>query len=314
MCAVKNLWAKPGFISMPGGNQISIWGYAESLNASPIFPGPIIEGRVNETIQINLYNNLSESTSLIFPGQNMTPNPVKDVNGKFISYNTLVEPGQLGIYSFTAARPGIFLYESGTASDKQVHMGLYGVIIIRPDDFDVNNPEFRTAYGSGSNTEFDVECILVLGEVDSDIHYKIVNNFPYSFIDYNPNYFIINGRAYPDSVNPEDNSSQPFTSRIITLPLQRILVRCINSGYQNYNIRFDSMTPRIIAVDSYPLIELQTDKSFMKNTITISPGESYELILQAPSSGKYVIYDRSYNHTVNQGAYPGGIMTLMEVL
>lgn len=314
MCAVKNLWAKTGSISMPGGNQTGIWGYAESQVDTPILSGPVIEGKVNELMQINLNNMLTEPTSLIFPGQNMTPTPLKDMDGRFISYNTQVESGQMGTYSFTAARPGIFRYESGTASYKQVQMGLYGIMIIRPEDYDANNPALRTAYGAGNGSEFDVEGILVLGEIDSDIHNRIINSLPYNFIDYNPDYFIINGRAYPDTVNPSDSSSQPYTSKITASQGQRILIRCINLGYQNYNIRFDSMAPRIIAVDSYPLNEPPIDKSFMKNTITISSGESYDLILVAPSTGKYIIYDRSYNHTVNQGAYPGGIMTLLEVL
>ena len=35
-------------------------------------------------------------------------------------------------YSFVASRPGTFLYESGTNPEKQVRMGLAGVLIVRP--------------------------------------------------------------------------------------------------------------------------------------------------------------------------------------
>ncbi len=35
-------------------------------------------------------------------------------------------------YSFTADNPGTYLYESGTNPEKQVRMGLFGALIVRP--------------------------------------------------------------------------------------------------------------------------------------------------------------------------------------
>ena len=35
-------------------------------------------------------------------------------------------------YTFTASQPGTYLYESGTNPHKQVHMGLYGALVVRP--------------------------------------------------------------------------------------------------------------------------------------------------------------------------------------
>ncbi len=35
-------------------------------------------------------------------------------------------------YSFVASKPGTYIYESGTNPEKQVRMGLFGALIVRP--------------------------------------------------------------------------------------------------------------------------------------------------------------------------------------
>ena len=63
-------------------------------------------------------------------------------------------------YTFTASRPGTFLYEAGpTPSGKQqVAIGLAGAIVVLP-----STP--GQAYGSAA-TAYDDEAVIVLSEVD----------------------------------------------------------------------------------------------------------------------------------------------------
>lgn len=315
MNIVKDLWVKPGTIAMPDGAAIPIWGYAESASAPAQLPGPMIEATVGDNIQVNLHNLLNEPVSIIFPGQNIEPTPVKDADGKFISYTAHAQGyGDTVSYNFTASRPGIFLYESGSSPEKQIQMGIYGIIIIRPADFEPNDPILRTAYGVNTRSEFDVEQFLVLNEVDSQLHYKIVNSQPYSFHDYNPDYWTLNGRAYPHSIEPPDTSSQPYSSKITIKQGEKILIRCINAGFQHHNLRLDNLVARIVGMDSIPLNSNILDKTYQKNTITIASGESYDVIITASLPGKYLIYDRDYNHILNADSFPGGMMTLIEIV
>lgn len=310
MNIVKDLWIKPGLINMPDGNQIPIWGYAESQSSQPQIPGPVIESTVGDIIQINLVNMLTEAVSMIFPGQNITPTPVKDSSGIFISYSAQAEPnGGTVSYTFTAERPGIFLYESGSSPHKQIQMGMYGVIIIRPADYTV----IKTAYGGGTGTEFDVEQIMVLNEVDSQLHFAVSNSTPFDFQQYNPDYWTINGRSYPHTTAPNDSSSQPFSSKVTASTGQKVLIRYINAGFQNHNIRLDHLLARIVAVDSVPLYSNSLDKTYNKNTITIAPGESYDIIAAVNSPGKYIIYERSYNYSSSTESFIGYAATLLEV-
>ena len=64
-------------------------------------------------------------------------------------------------YTFTAASPGTYLYESGSDVAKQVEMGLYGALIVRP------SAAPTLAYGDVA-TQFDPsrEYLLLLAEID----------------------------------------------------------------------------------------------------------------------------------------------------
>lgn len=314
MNIVKDFWAKPGTINMPNGVTVPFWGYAESASSEPQLPGPAIEAAVGDILQINLHNTLNEPVSMIFPGQNVVPTPVKE-DGKFVSY-TAHAPGNGDVvsYSYTADKPGIFLYESGSSPERQIQMGMHGIIIVRPLGFDAANPLARTAYGANTGSEFDIEKVLVLGEIDSILHSKIINPQPGDKYVFNPDYWTVSGRSYPHTIAAADGSSQPFSSKITAGSGQKILIRCINAGFQHHNIRFDNLPVRIIGMDSVPLRSNTLDKTYRKNTITIAAGESYDIITTINTLGLYMIYDRDYNHLVNIDGLSGGMMTMVEII
>lgn len=315
MKIVQDLWAKSGTINMPDGTLVPFWGYAASTFSEPRLPGPVVEATVGDTIQINLHNMLNEPVSVIFPGQNVVPTPVKDANSSFVSYTAhAANNGDIVSYSYIADKPGIFLYESGSSPEKQIQMGMYGVIIIRPMDDNAINGSIRTAYGVNTGSEFDIEKVLVFSEIDSVLHSKIANPQPDDLYVFNPDYWVINGRSYPHTIADDDPSSQPYGSKITAGPGRKILIRCINAGFQHHNIRFDNLTARVIGVDSVPLKSSILDKTYQKNTVTIASGESYDIIITVNTPGKYLIYDRDYHHLVDVNGLPGGMMTMIEIL
>ncbi|MHB1392402.1 MAG: multicopper oxidase domain-containing protein [Clostridia bacterium] len=315
MNIIKDLWAKSGTIYMPNVIPVPFWGYAESASIEPQLPGPVIEATVGDTLQINLHNMLNEPVSIIFPGQNVVPTPVKDIDDRFVSYTAHApNNGDVVSYSYTADKPGIFLYESGSSPERQIQMGMYGIIIVRPAGFDVVNASTRTAYGINTGSEFDIEKVLVFGEIDSVLHSKIVNPQPDDMYVFRPDYWTINGRSYPHTIAADDNFSQPYSSKIMAGPGQKILIRCINAGFQHHNIRFDSLQIRVIGTDSVLLNSNTLDRTYKKNTVTIASGESYDIIVTINTPGMYMIYDRDYNHLVDINSLSGGMMTMIEIL
>ena len=60
--------------------------------------------------------------------------------------------------TFTAVRPGTYLYQSGGDAGRQEAMGLYGALIVRP-------PVASQAYDAATSA-YDVEQTLVLSAID----------------------------------------------------------------------------------------------------------------------------------------------------
>ncbi|MHB8156677.1 MAG: multicopper oxidase domain-containing protein [Desulfocucumaceae bacterium] len=313
MNVIKEFWAKAGSVTMPDGVTIPFWGFAPAPDRVPQLSGPTIEAKVGDNVQITLHNTLAEPVSIIFPGQDIIPEPVKDEKNIIVSFTRHAFPyGGTVVYSFRAVRPGTYLYESGSSPEKQVQMGLYGVLIIRPADY-YPAAGTRTAYGIGSGTEYDVEKIIVTGELDSALHSKIAAGLPYEMLDFAPDYFTINGRAYPDTLSPDNRSSQPHGAAIKITSGKRVLLRCANAGFLTHSLHISGGFFRVVAGDGTALKTFSIDATYEKTTITIGSGQVYDLIFVAVIPGEIYLYDRELRCTVNAGQFPGGIMTRIEI-
>ena len=126
-----------GHITMPDGNALFSWGYSTGTHAFQL-PGPILCVRQNQKVTITLTNTLDEDTSLVFPGQqdvqaDGVPS-VPQLSGDRVTSlaQTAAKNGGQVTYSFTATKPGTYLYESGTDQGKQLDMGLVGALVVRP--------------------------------------------------------------------------------------------------------------------------------------------------------------------------------------
>ena len=71
-------------------------------------------------------------------------------------------------YTFTAGSPGTYLYESGTDVDKQVQMGLYGALVVRPAGHPSQVNDRADSAFNGAN-----EYVFLLSEVDPDLHLAV---------------------------------------------------------------------------------------------------------------------------------------------
>ena len=165
---------RTGYISLPDGNTTFMWGYALG-NAGFQHPGPTMCVNEGDVVTVTFRNNLKETSSIIFPGQTgVTANgqpaqPQFNGSGKLVSLvQTAPANGGSVTYSFTASHPGTFLYESGTDPQKQVQMGLFGALIVRPTGagFGPNYAYDRTDSRFNPNTEF----MGLLSELDPILH------------------------------------------------------------------------------------------------------------------------------------------------
>ena len=229
-----DLYTTTGSIQTPDSNSIFMWGFSSAQDDFQT-PGPVLCVNEGDTVSITVHNTgLSEPTSIVFPGQD----GVSASGGTDGLMTQEAAGGGTVTYTFTASHPGTFLYESGTDPSKQVEMGLYGALVVRP------SLGADHAYDSAA-TQFDPnrEYLLLLMEIDPDLHHAVETGEPYDFTKVHNRYFAVNGREFPDTI--QDNGSdllpnQPYGSLIRLQPTdvgdnsQNALIRILNAGDLNH--------------------------------------------------------------------------------
>jgi hypothetical protein len=245
------LRATSGTIETPDGNSVFMWSYANDATGGNFqLPGPVLCVNQGDTVTITLNNSLPEATSIVFPGQE----GVAASGGSAGDLTREAPAGGSVSYTFTAGAPGTYLYESGTNEAKQVEMGLYGALVVRPaghPDWAYNNP----------STQFDPsrEYLLVFHEIDPELHKAVQDSTPY---DLNQTriyrYFTVTGRAFPDTI--QNNGvpwlpTQPYGSLVRAKPYDATtnplpaLVRMVNAGVLNHPFHPHGFHLRVIAQD-----------------------------------------------------------------
>jgi len=250
-----NLVANTGDIQTPDGNSVFMWSYANGdAPDSGKFqsPGPVLCANQGETVVVNLSNTLPEPSSIVFPGQDSAVTATGGAPGPFTreaATNGTVR------YSFTAGSPGTYRYESGSDPAKQIEMGLYGALIVRPASC--------AACAYGPTTRFDPvrEFLLLLAEIDPDLHHAVETGGTYDANALHNRYFTINGRSFPDTI--QDNGSvllptQPYGALVRIQPntptSAPALLRMINAGLDNHPFHPHGNHTREIAQDGRLLL------------------------------------------------------------
>lgn len=246
-----NLVAKSGTIDTPDGNSVFMWSYANADapdNGHFQSPGPVLCATQGQTVVVHLSNTLPEATSIVFPGQDATVTATGGTPGLL---TTEVATSGTVTYTFVAGQPGTYLYESGSDVVKQVEMGLTGALVIRP--------ALGADYAYDTGTRFDParEYLLLLSDIDPDLHHAVEVGATYDVNTLRNRYFAINGREFPDTI--QDNGSallpnQPYGSLVRIQPntatnARPALVRMINVGAVNHPFHPHGNHTRQIAQD-----------------------------------------------------------------
>src|ERR1035437_277415 len=253
-----NLTAQTAFLNQPDGNAVYSWGYgcngtpsgtAPSAMTVPCptmqVPGPTLIVTEGQTVTVNLLNGLpapAGNTSILFPGF-----VVKATGGAQGLLTQEAAHAGTVTYTFVASSPGTHSYYSGTQSDLQVEMGLYGAVVVLPASVPAacttglpltnpgNNKAAKTAWGENDyrlapaafdnpKTCYDREYLFQWAEMDSRIHNvaqaqvaalgSCVAGAPGCSLNvptepYHPSYFIINGRSMPDLMDANFTAEYP---------------------------------------------------------------------------------------------------------
>jgi len=262
------------------GRQVLMWGFAIGNNA-PTSPGPALTVSVaDNTLIINLKNELDVPISIVIPGQNgfvrdASHATFADTSGRSRARSFVKEtqPGQTVQYVWNNVTPGTYLYHSGSHPALQVQMGLYGLL---RKDF-TNTRPLSQAY-NGVSYFFTRQTVWIFGEIDLDVH-DAVRDGTYgttvkSMIHSTPDVYLLNG--------------QPFvTTSVAGGPQGATLIRMLNACYDERIPVVNGTHLKIVAEDgrkySYPKLE---------NAVNLPALKTRDALLETASSSPLTVYDR----------------------
>jgi FtsP/CotA-like multicopper oxidase with cupredoxin domain len=244
-------------------------------------------------VTVVLHNTLAEPTSIMFPGQTgvladgNAAQPQFDTSGATLT--SMVQPAAPGsgsvTYTFTAGSPGTYLYQTGTDVKKQLQMGLYGALIVRPaGNAQHVNDRPDSAFAQGK------EYLFLLSEVDPDVHLAVERGDPVDWSAYTARYFMINGRSMPDTLAPNNASwlpNQPYGAMVHIKPYDAstnplpATIRYLNAGTVNYPFHPHGSDERVINRDGHALQgPTGQDLSYQKYDLDVGPGQSLDVLME----------------------------------
>lgn len=348
-----HLSAGDGFISMADGRTLYSFGFADvtSKNADQVvldtlaanFAAPTIELQQGKDFYLTLTNvsmamrpDLFDPHTVHFHGFPQQP-PVFDgmPEGSFG-----VNMGSSVTYFYRLNDPGTYMYHCHQEATEHMQMGMLGNLYVKPlqdgqsKTYPVGGVKTYTKFvyndGDGS-TGYDVAKPLQLGSMDHVFHELHLGVQPLPFKNMQDTYPMINGRGYPDTVNPaalpapaekEDalgipagsgTSSQPIHSLVTANQGERILLRLSNLNVTNYyTVTAQGLPMKVVGMGARQLKGPDGKQLYYDTTsVTLGGGDSAEVMIDTSQveRGTYFLYTTNLNFLSNFQEDNGGMMT-----
>ena len=257
-------------------------------------PGPRLELEQGDQVEIVVKNDLPESTTLHWHGLILD----NEMDGPAHITQKPIEPGGSYTYRFTAVQAGTYFYHSHDKVDRQQGLGVYGALIIRPTSDPVKIARVRglilpdddaTAIESPAANRADLEYVIQLQEWLSrdGLTYPAMN-----MEGGLPNYFTINGKAYPNTQTIRMRVGQTVKVRFIGSNNNFVHPMHIHGGPFN-----------VVARDGETLPAAQ---QFLADTVNVGPGQRYDVIWRARKPGTWLIHCHIPHHTTNNNTEQDG--------
>jgi FtsP/CotA-like multicopper oxidase with cupredoxin domain len=280
-------------------------------------PGPTLIVTEGQTVTVTLHNNLpaaAGTTSILFPGFTVTATG----GAPGVLAQEALNGGSV-TYSFVADKPGTHAYYSGTRGDVQIEMGLYGALVVLPNSVPANcapgggtgNDQAKAANGEADyrlaksaydhpKTCYDREYLFQFAEIDPKIHRQAEEQAAMGCVQpagcmiietepYHPAYFLINGRSFPDNLDPNyavQYPHQPYNGNPHMHPGELTLVRQIGTGRWQHPFHEHGNHLRVLARDGNLLLTPSANLAGpLLFTTTSTPGQAMDSIFYWTGKG-----------------------------
>jgi len=240
-------------------------------------------------------------------------------------------------YVYRPQDAGTYMYHCHFEDVEHVTMGMHGIVFVKPNPHDTVGLDVHAhkAYGVADGdvtgeTGYDREFAIMLSEIDTRAHFGDAHIQATDWTDFHADFWTMNGRAYPDTLEPngvrdaegqlraqtdggidsDGNAilttiddftsnesrlfSNPLSSLVQCAPGERVLIRFANLGFLDHTIVFPGLEVDVLGRDARYVPQSAQRKA--TDSIQIGPGESRDVFFTAPSDGTYAFYDRGMSH------------------
>lgn len=347
-----HLSAGDGFITMADGKLQYMFGFGDLTGVSPnkaigegilgaAFPAPTIVLEEGQEFYLTLTNvgmimrpDLADPHTVHFHGFPNATSIFDGVPDASISINM----GASLSYYYNVVKPGTYMYHCHVEAAEHMQMGMLGNLYVHagqdklPADTNLNGfihqTGFHYAYNDGDgSTYYDVEYPIQIGSFDPKFHDASLNVQPLPFANMRDTYPMLNGRGYPDTVNPAalpapaENGGKPsqvVSSLVTANPGQKILLRISNLNVTNYyTLGINGLTMKVVGKGARLLRGPDgKDLYYDTNAVNVGGGEAVDVIIDTAgtSSGDtYFLYTTNLNYLSNNTEDFGGMMTEIRI-
>ena len=248
-------------------------------------PGPRIELIEGDRVRLIVSNGLPEPTTVHWHGL-VVPNAM---DGPAEITQEPIQPGDSYTYEYTVRQAGTFMYHTHDHPDRQQALGLYGALIVKPQDA-----------ARDERLRYQHDVVVQLQEWLEREGFT----YPAMLMEGGlPNFFTINGKAYPDT--------EPIRMRIGERrphPLHRH--ETTTSSTQCTSTAVPSRSSKATAIQS------QREHACSRTPSTSVRANAYDVIWTARLPGKWLLHCHIPHHTTNENVEEkggGGLTTVIDV-
>ncbi|WP_320533799.1 copper resistance system multicopper oxidase [Robbsia andropogonis] len=275
---------------------------AFTVNGS--MPAPLLQWRQGDTVTLRVRNALYEVTSIHWHGI-VLPFGMDGVPG--ISFPGIA-PGETFTYRFKVRQAGTYWYHSHSGFQEQ--LGLYGPIVIVPQDGDTVRPDRDYVVMLSDWTDEKPSTILSNLKADSDYYNRQMPTVPGFFRDVhteglhaailkrrmwntmrmNPTDFAdVSGATYTYLTNGKSPAAN-WTG--IARAGERIRLRFINASASSiFDVRIPGIKMTVIAADGQQVDPVDVDE------FRFAAAETYDVLFTMPDDRAYTIFSESIDRS-----------------
>lgn len=288
-------------------------------------PGPEIRVQEGDFVRVKFKNKTGLNHTIHWHGMHV---PWRMDGVPFVT-QLPVMPQQEFVYEFEAKPYGTHFYHCHWGTLLHMQSGMYGSLIVEQKDDPIKkrfpyDREYTLIYGAMDVNFMRNELnamlkrmkersyLMMQGRFDKerfdrfdskkDLEEHIEKGYQPPYVVNRrteaklpePNWFTVNGKSYPATpiLNIKEN--------------ENIRVRLINAGTLNHHLHLHGHDFWMVADDGLVLPQF-----WQRNTIPLSPGKTYDIIIEGKNRGIWTFHDHDTRRATNNGLYPGGTLMMM---